>query len=63
MKIPSARGCEITPSATSEGALLESERRARPFMKVKPRSSSKVRQRAKSSARSWLGLGLGLGLW
>jgi hypothetical protein len=52
MKISSTRGCETTPSATREGALLERERRASPFIKVKPNSSSKVRQRARSSARS-----------
>ena len=52
MKMSSTRGCETSPSATSEGALLESERRARPFIKVKPNSSSKVRQRARRSARS-----------
>ena len=52
MKMSSTRGCETIPSATSEGALLESERRARPFIKVKPNSSSRVRQRARKSARS-----------
>ena len=51
MKMSSTRGCETIPSATSEGALLESERRARPFITVKPNSSSRVRQRARRSAR------------